>query len=316
MDWLVVLGIPIGIVFLYFASDWMVDGAKKLALRLGVTPFVVGLTVVAFGSSAPEAITSVVSIHTPELIVGNVVGSNIANVGLAIGLAAVLKPLVCRYEKIKFELIAMMVSVVLVTLLSVTGVIGTLSGILLIASLFVFVYLVYRLKKDDTDDPDFVLPDKSISMWKSIVMVIVGLLGLFIGAQIFIDGAEELAYGFGISPLLIGLIVVAIGTSLPELTICIMAASKGESDLVVSNIVGSIIFNCFFALGIGAVLVDIPIGDSVLFFHMPMMIVMALALFIMVRAKNSVTRPMGAILIIMYVAYILMMVIDPSLTLN
>lgn len=315
MDWLVVLGIPFGIVFLYFASDWLVDGAKNLALRLGVSAFVVGLTVVAFGSSAPEAITSVVSIHEPALIVGNIVGSNIANIGLAIGLAAALKPLICKYENIKFELIAMMIAVVAITLLSLDGKLGNIEGIVLVVALFIFVYLVYRIKKEDEDDPEFVPPDKSVPMMKNIIMVIVGLVGLFIGAQLFVNGAEELAISLGVSPLLIGLLVVAIGTSLPELTICIMAAWKGESDLVVSNIVGSIIFNSFFALGIGAVLVDIPMSDPVLFFHMPLMIVMCIALFVMIKARNSITRPMGILLIMIYAVYVAIMIIDPSLTL-
>lgn len=314
MDLLVVLGIPIGIVFLYFASDWLVEGAKKLALRLGITPFIVGLTVVAFGSSAPEAITSIVSTHTPELIVGNIVGSNIVNIGLAIGLAAVLKPLVCKYENIRFELICMMISVVAITVLSINGVLGSFEGIVLVLMLFVFVYLVYKVKKDDTDDTEPAVKDRSVSMPKSILSVAVGLIGLFIGAQIFINGSVELAEGLGVSPLLIGLIVVAVGTSLPEMSICIMAAWKGESDLVVSNIVGSIIFNSFFALGIGAILVDIPISDSVLFYHMPLMVIMCLVLFVMVRWKNSVSRPVGAALILMYVVYLGIMIMNPSLT--
>lgn len=313
MDW-VILGIPIGIVLLYFGSEWMVDGAKKLALRLGITPFVVGLTVVAFGSSAPEAITSVVSMHTPDLIVGNIVGSNIANIGLAIGLAALLKPLMSKYENIRFELIFMMISVVLVTLLSINGTIGSIEGIILVIMLFVFVYLVYRVKKGDVDEGPLE-KDMSVSMPKCIVMVVLGLIGLFVGAQVFIDGAVYIAEALNVSTLLVGLIVVAVGTSLPELCICIMAAWKKESDLVISNIVGSIIFNSFFALGIGAMLVDIPISHSVLFYHMPVMIIMSLVLLLMVRTRNSVSRPMGAVLLLMYAAYVAIMVIDPSLTL-
>jgi len=270
--------------------------------------------VVAFGSSAPEAITSVVSTGTPALIVGNIVGSNIANIGLAIGLAAVLKPLVCRYEAIRFELICMMISVIAVTALSVGGVIGQLEGLLLVAALFVFVILVYFIKKDDAGGEP-VAADKNVSMAKCIALVVIGLAGLFVGAEIFVNGAEEIAEGFGISPLVVGLIVVAVGTSLPELSICIMAAWKGESDLVVSNIVGSIIFNSFFALGIGAALVDIPISESVLIYHMPVMILSCIALTAMVRVKNSVARPMGILLLIGYALYIAIMMINPTLTL-
>lgn len=315
MDWLLVLGIPVGIVFLYFASEWLVDGAKKMALRLGLTPFVIGLTVVAFGSSAPEAITSIVSRHTPELIVGNIVGSNIANIGLAIGLAALIRPLVSRYERMRFEMIALVISVIVVTTLSVNGVLGFYEGILLVSALFVFVFVVYIMKREDPEDFDSNTKDMTVSMSKSVLMVAVGLVGLYIGAQVFINGAEELAAGFGISPLMIGLLVVAVGTSLPELSICLMAAWKGENELVVSNIVGSIIFNSFFALGIGAVLVDIPISHSVLVYHMPVMILLAIALFLVVRVRNAVSRPVGAVLLCTYLVYVAVIFMNTSLTL-
>lgn len=314
MSW-ALLGIPVGIVLLYFGSDWLVDGAKKLALRLGITPFVVGLTVVAFGSSAPEVITSIVSVNNPDIIIGNIVGSNIANIGLAIGLAAVLRPLMCRYEVIKFELISMMVAVILITVLSLNGWLGFYEGLLLIGMLFAFVYLVYRVKVSDPDDFPEEKKEMDINLYKCIAFIGVGLVLLYFGARWFVDGAVELAGILGVSELVIGLLVVAIGTSLPELCICLIAAWRRESDLVVSNIVGSIIFNSFFALGIGATLVDIPISDSVIFFHMPVMILMALILFIMVRWKNSVTRPMGAILLTIYATYVALMFLVPSLSL-
>ena len=312
MDW-ILLGIPVGIMLLYFGSNWMVDGAKDLALRMGVTPFVVGLTIVAFGSSSPEAVTSILSADNPDIIIGNIVGSNIANVGLAIGLAAVITPLIGKYEVIRFELITMLVAVAAVTLLSLSGVLGFYEGIVLIAALIVFVFLVYRIKKG-TGEGEALEKNMDISVPKCIAMVVVGLLALYFGADVFVDGAVHLAGELGVSELLIGLLVVAVGSSLPELCICLVAAYKGENEIVISNIVGSVIFNSFFALGLGAMVTSIPISDSLITFHMPVMLILSVILFVMIRTKNSITRPMGVVLLSIYVAYVAMMILVPDLT--
>lgn len=300
----------------------MVKGGKGLALRLGVAPFVIGLTVLAFGSSAPECVTSIVSGDTPQIIIGNVVGSNIANIGLAIGLAALVGPLAAKYSTMRFELIVMMLSAVLITVMAMTGAIGTAEGLILMVLLIVFVFSVYRLKKDDAegqeaytseveedDGPEFMRKTPF-----QILLVIVGLVLLYFGARFFIDGAKELASMVGVSDMLIGLIVVAIGTSLPELCISVMAAYRGEADLAVSNIVGSNIFNAFFVLGVGASLSTVPIVDSMMCFHLPVMLIFSAVMFLMIRGRNRIDRPMGAILVAMYAAYIAMMAFVPSLT--
>ncbi|MDY0293417.1 MAG: calcium/sodium antiporter [Candidatus Methanomethylophilaceae archaeon] len=320
MEWML-LGLPVGIVLLYLGSEWMVDGAKKMALRLGVTPFMVGLTVVAFGSSAPEAVTSLVSTANPQIIIGNVVGSNIANIGLAIGLAALISPIASRYGEIRFEIISAVFSVALLTLLALNGTIGPVEGAALVASLFVFVYLVYRLKKDRPKRaPEAACcsePAEEVrktSLMVCIVMVAVGILALYFGAKAFVEGAKVLASMMGVSDLMIGLIVVAVGTSLPELCICIMAAYRKENDIVVSNILGSVVFNCFFALGIGALLVDIPVTHYMMAFHMPVMVAFTVLLALMIRSGNSVRRWEGAVLLILYSGYIAAMAVWPQLT--
>jgi cation:H+ antiporter len=320
MDW-ILLGIPVGIIMLYFGSEWMVDGAKRLAFRLGVTPFVVGLTVVAFGSSAPECVTSLVSSSTPDIIIGNIVGSNIANVGLAIGLAALISPLAAKYSTIKFEMISMIVSVLIVAFMALFGYIGFIDGVILVAALFIFVYLVYIFKKDDKegqaayDTGEEEKDDgKSSNLVFSCIMIVVGLVVLYFGAKFFISGATDLAKIIGVSDLLIGLLVVAVGTSLPELCICLVASYRGENDLAVSNIVGSIVFNSFFALGIGALVTNVPITQSMMMFHIPVMILMTVLMYAMVRLKNNISRPMGALLVAIYVAYVVIMALNPSLT--
>ena len=307
------IGIPIGIVLLYFGSEWMVDGAKKIALLLGISPFVIGLTVLAFGSSAPEAITSVVSRGTPSLIVGNVVGSNIANIGLAIGLAAIICPLACSFKDTKIEIAAMIISALMMFVLSLTGTIGFLSGAFLTASIFLFVYIVYRLRRDEEHDeePEVV----NDPLWKCILMTALGLALLYFGSEAFIGGAKAAATMLGVSDLLIGLIVVAIGTSLPELCICLMAAYRRETDLAVSNIVGSNIFNCLFVLGIGALLTDIPIADTVMMFHLPVMIIMTLIMCAFIYRNDGIGKKAGIFLTAIYVVYIALIAINPALTL-
>lgn len=319
MDW-ILLGIPVGIVMLYFGSDWIVKGGKGLALRLGVAPFVIGLTVLAFGSSAPECVTSIVSGDTPQIIIGNVVGSNIANIGLAIGLAALVGPMAAKYGSMRFELIMMMVSALIVAACALTGTIGFAEGVVLVTLLFVFVLTVYKLKKNDTEGQEAYTAEveddseRPHGMPYMIVLVLVGLVLLYYGARFFVDGAKELASMVGVSDMLIGLIVVAIGTSLPELCISIMAAYKGEADLAVSNIVGSNIFNAFFVLGIGALLTDVPIVDSMMTFHIPVMLLFSAVMILMIRMKGRIDRPMGAILVGMYLVYMAVMAMVPSLT--
>jgi cation:H+ antiporter len=317
MSWLL-LGIPIGVALLYFGSEWMVDGAKKMAIRLGVTPFVVGLTVVALGSSAPETITSLVSSGNPQIIVGNIVGSNIANVGLAIGIAAVISPIVCRFADIRFEIFSMLAAVVIVSLLALTGTLGFVQGAILLAALCIFIYFTYRTKRGGaaaTDEDDAEKEEVSKTpMWKCVLLVAAGMIFLYLGARVFIDGAVELAGIFGISELMIGLLVVAIGVCLPELCICIVAAYRKENEIVVSNIVGSIVFNSFFALGVGVVYTTVPVTHYTMVFHLPVMILMAALLALLIKGGNKVSRWQGAMLICVYSAYIALMGFFPELT--
>lgn len=312
----VLLGIPVGIVLLYYGSEWMVDGAKNLALRLGVTPFAVGLTVVAFGSSAPEFATCVMSSEAPALILGNIVGSNIANVGLAIGLVALLTPVVSKFQAIRFEMWSMLAVIAMVALFAADGAISRIEGLALVLSLFVFVYLTFRLKKPDGEpvqDRGVPAGGREGSLAFQSVLVLVGIALLFLGAKAFIDGAKELAATLGASELLVGLLVVALGTSLPEFSICIMAGVKGENEILVSNIVGSIIFNSTLALGAGAMLVSIPVSDPALFYHIPVMAAFALAMFLSVRFRDGIGRLAGGAMLVAYLAYVFSLGLFPAL---
>ena len=316
MEW-VLLGIPLGIVMLYFGSDWLVKGAKNLALRLGVAPFVVGLTVVAFGSSAPEMVTSVVSANTPAIILGNVLGSNIVNIGIAIALAAIVCPLAAKYDTMRMEVAMMIITSFAVFILAALNILSLWVGIGLIAALIIFLYVIYRAKKDNTEGQEVYtseVEDGSTQGYPILIALIaVGLILLYFGARFFVDGAVELAHMIGISDLLVGLIIVAIGTSLPEICICLIAASRGENDLAVANIVGSNIFNACAVLGIGAVVAKIPVSESVLYFHIPVMILISLCMFAMIKWKNQISRPSAFVLLGIYVAYLAIMIAVPSL---
>lgn len=315
MFWIAVSLIA-GAAMLYFGSEWLVRGAKGLALRLGVSPFIIGLTIVAFGSSAPECITSIVSTSNPSLIIGNVVGSNIANIGLAIGLAALAGPMAAVYKDMKLEIWTMLAVCAGLCALGLLGSIGMYIGIVLIALLFVFLYVVFKRKKTDEsgraayeDD----VKEEKLGTPLLAILCAVGLVLLYFGARFFIDGAKDLATLLGVSDMIIGLIVVAIGTSLPEMCISIMASRRGEADLAVANIVGSNIFNILFVLGIGAVLVDVPVSESMLMFHMPVMLIFSLAMFLFVRFRNRIERPTGMLFVGMYAVYIVIMGLVPSL---
>jgi len=305
-----------GTLMLYFGSEWLVRGAKGLALRLGVTPFVIGLTVLAFGSSAPECVTSIVSSSNPEIIIGNVVGSNIANIGLAIGLAAIVGPMAAVYKNMKLEICTMLIASVGLCILALLGYIGWLEGIVMIALLFLFLFVVFKKKGSDKEARESYEEDvteETLAPHWLVILVIIGLVLLYFGAKYFVEGAKELAQLMGVSELVIGLIVVAIGTSLPEICISLIAARRGEADMAVANIVGSNIFNILFVLSVGSLFTDIPISESVLTFHLPVMLLFAVVMFLIVRFYNRIGRKTGVLFVGMYVAYIAVMGLIPSL---
>lgn len=308
------LGIPLGLILLYYGADWLVEGAKKAALILGVSPFVVGLTIVAFGSSAPEAATALMSAKSGAIVLGTVVGSNIANIALIIGISAMIFPLTTRYKDIRLEIYALLGSAVLMIVLSATGVIGLLPGLLLFALIFLFVLMVYRNSSTSRQVmPEPLIPQDG-SLSRQLLMSVLGLALLIIGATVFIDGAVALAEILQVSELVIGLIVVAVGTSLPELTISVVAAFKKETEIALSNIIGSNIFNALFVLGIGAVISPLIVPASLLQFDLPVMLLLTLILISFIRWKDGIPRYVGLLFFFIYVAYILLTVL-PTLTL-
>ena len=313
MEW-VLLGIPIGIVFLYFGSEALVDGGKNMALRLGITPFVVGLTVLAFGTSAPEAITSVVSRNDPGIIIGNVVGSNIVNIAVCIGLAAMIFPISSVFKDNRIEFITMILASLIVLVMAFGG-IGMIEGVILLLLLALFIFIVYKTKVNSPEAQAEAaeMGEADKPMWKCILYIIAGLVLLYFGADMFVDGSKEVAKMAGVSELVIGLFLVAIGTSLPELCVSIMAAFRHENDIAVSNIIGSNIFNAFFVLGIGAVITDIPVYDSLFTLHIPVMILLSVLMTLFIWRWGKVNRLSGAVLVAVYAVYAIIILAMPDL---
>lgn len=302
------LGIPLGFILLYYGANWLVDNAKRIAFVLGVSPFVIGLTIVAFGSSAPEAALSVMSSKSADIVLGNVVGSNIANIGLVVGLSALIFPLSTRFDTVRFEVWVMFLAALLITFIAWFGIFELPHGILLLALIFLFIYAIYR---GSQNDPMKEVVDATVesdadraSLGRYIIMTVVGLAALILGANVFVDGAVVLADMLNVSELVIGLIVVALGTSLPELSICIVAALKKETEIILSNIIGSNIFNAFFVLGLGAVVAPIAVPSSMLSLDFPVMILLSILLAVAIRTYGVVSRKEGALLLAVYVAYV------------
>ncbi len=313
MEW-VLLGIPVGIIFLYFGSEALVDGGKNMALRLGITPFVIGLTVLAFGTSAPEAITSIVSRNDPGIIIGNVVGSNIVNIAVCIGLAAIIFPISSVFRDNRIEFITMVLASLVVLVMAFGG-IGTIEGIILLLMLALFIFIVYKTKVNSPEAQAEAaeMGEADMPMWRCILYILAGLVLLYFGADMFVDGSKEVAEMMGVSELVIGLFLVAIGTSLPELCVSIMAAFRHENDIAVSNIIGSNIFNAFFVLGIGAIVADIPVYDSLFTLHIPVMILLSVLMTLFIWKWGKVDRISGSILVAVYVAYAVIILAMPDL---
>ncbi len=310
-----------GLVGLYAGSRWLVDGASNLAASMGISSFVIGLTVVGFGTSSPETIFSIIASAqgAAEVSLGDIMGSNIANIGLILGLSAVIAPLLMSFKLLKNELLLMLGSMTLLTILGIKGQFGLLDGIILL-SVFAFftVYsLVSALKErvpavvESEFSTEVPLADPRQKRRYAII-VLVGLAALLIGAQAVVAGAIGLATEFGIDEMVIGLTIVAIGTSVPELSVSIAASIKKKTDILISNIIGSNIFNSLFVLGIGRLLCNIEVAVEPFLITSSFMLALGIILTISLFRKSRISRPIGLLFLAIYgiyLAYLLTQVI-------
>ena len=313
--WLDVVWILAGFVILVYGADWLVEGASRLALKLGMTPLVVGLTVVAFGTSAPELAVSVTSAISGEadLAVGNVVGSNIANILLILGISALVAPLAVHQQLIRLDVPIMVGASVLFYVLAVDGELGLWDSTLLFGSVVAYVAFLIRESRMGGNviapEYDAELSEEKAepgSMAANLGLVLLGLVGLVAGSRALVTGAVNIATAFGVSELVIGLTVLAIGTSLPELATSVVAASRGQRDIAVGNVVGSNIFNLLSVLGLTglASLGNVPVSAEALRVDIPVMLAVAIACLPIFRSGFVVSRINGALFLAGYGLYL------------
>ena len=295
----------IGFILLIKGADWFVDGASSIAKSLKIPSLIIGLTIVAFGTSAPEAAVSITGAFAGanDITVGNVVGSNIFNLLVVVGVAAFICPLNVKRSIIAKEFpFAIMGAFVLIVLGYDSkyhnypdNVLTRADGIMLLVLLGIFMYYLIELaltsRKNGTDEEEEI---KTYSMPKSI--------GIVLGGDWVVDAASDIAITFGMSQSMVGLTIVAVGTSLPELVTSIVAARKGESDIALGNVIGSNIFNIFFVLGISSFIHEITINNAV-FFDMFIMLAASFITYGFAASKRKINKPEGAFLVLLYVAY-------------
>ncbi len=298
-----------GLALLVAAAGVLVRGAAALALRLGLTPLVVGLTVVAFGTSAPELVVSVQAAVAGAggIAVGNVVGSNIANVGLVLALAVLIRPLAADESLFRRDLPVLIAVTALASGLLLDGAVGRWEGGTLVVGLV--AYLVWSVRAAHAEQASLDLPvtEPTGPAWRDAVLVAGGLAGLVVGADLFVDGAVRLAEAAGVSNAVIGLTVVAVGTSLPELATTVVAALRGESEIAVGNVVGSNVFNLLGILGTGA-LVRPLVAPGLEPADLAVMGALALALAGTLWTGRRLVRWEGAVLLAGYVGYVVYLV--------
>ncbi len=300
----------LGLVLLYFGAEGLVRGSASLALRLGIGPLLVGLTVVAFGTSAPEMMVSVKAAYMGQgdISVGNVVGSNICNIGLILGFSALIVPIKVASQIVRVDTPIMIAVTALAIAVLYDGSLSRTEGIVFFLLLIVYIVFSIRLAKKQAADPLAQEFSDEVKISKSgvaidVLMVIGGLVMLVFGAQFLVDAAIEIAKAFGLSEAVIGLTIVAIGTSLPEFATSLIAAIKKEADIAVGNIVGSNIFNILGILGLSATITPLS-SAGITGLDLGVMAVFALALWIFSRSGQSISRIEGVVLILAYGGYI------------
>lgn len=296
--------VVIGVLALLGGAESLVRGASQLALRWGISPLIVGLTVVSFGTSMPEVMASLFAVFqgaSGDIALGNVIGSNIANIGLICGVTALIRPIpVCDDTRLR-EWPIMMAATIFLTALLYLGPIGRLDGIVLLACLFAYVFYQYNLAQDQRGENGNSQPLDPV--WKECLFVIAGVAGLALGGYWLVDGAIALAEILGVSERVIGILVVAIGTSSPELATSLVASLRGHHSIAIGNVIGSNIFNILFVLGIVGALKPFDFSPVLLTEDMPVLFYFSLVLGAFGYFFKEMRKGSGALLLLSYTAY-------------
>ena len=305
-----------GFILLIKGADYFVDGASSIAGKLHISPLIVGLTIVSLGTSAPEAVVSIIASleGNGDMVIGNIVGSNIINISLMLGVTVLISPIIIEREtqtrEIPYALIAAALLLVFMSdqfLFSAeSNAVGRIDGIILLAGIGLFLYYTFvkaRRTKKATQDTEAKKAGNDSSWFKNI-----GLAGIIFGGDLVVDSASSIALSLGMSQALVGLTIVAIGTSLPELTTSIAAARKGEAEMAFGNLIGSNIFNIFFVLGLSAVISPLSVSGS-LFTDAWILILITGVLMALALWKGKLSRLSGGTLALLYVIYLVYIII-------
>ncbi|MBD3247955.1 calcium/sodium antiporter [Candidatus Falkowbacteria bacterium] len=316
--WLTLLLFLIGFFLLIKGADILVEGSSSIAKKLKISDLVIGLTIVAFGTSAPELIISVIAAikGSTGISLGNVIGSNISNTLLILGVAAIVTPLTLKKntvnKEIPFSLLAVVAVAIMINDYAMDGYTSNAltrsDGLVLMLFFAIFMYYTFGISKQKTNVLENISQKDDIkvySAWQTLLMVVLGLAGLYFGGQWIVNGAKEIAFMFGLSEALVGLTIVAIGTSLPELAASVVAARKGRADMAIGNVVGSNIFNFIWVLGLSSAISPINFDTALNFDILTLVgITVILLMLIYVGKKNILDKYEGIALLSLYVMYI------------
>ena len=299
---------------LYFGAEWLVRGAARIAANMGISPIVVGLTLVSLGTSAPELVVGIAAALDDKVgvLMGNVMGSNLANIGLILGATAVIRPLAVPDRVISRDVPIMVLVTILVYPLVLDYTVDLGDGVILLALLIVYIAFTFRTAEEDMSDlqeePDELgegaeEPEGAQSLLANLGLVAAGAVGLAFGGRAIVEGASELAIIMGVSEEVVGLTIVAVGTSLPELVTSIVAAARQQTDIAVGNIVGSNIFNLTAVLGTSALVRELTVDPSILARQLPAVFIISLLVWPVAASARKVRRSEGVLLLAAYFGF-------------
>lgn len=308
----------VGFALLIKGADWFVDGASKIAKILRISPLLIGLTIVAFGTSSPEATVSILAAldGSAEVSLGNVIGSNIFNITLVVGLTALLNPLKVESETIRkeipFTLLGSTVLLVLISDVALQGFTENLitrsDGLIFLLIFSIFMYYIFEVARNSRDKMEVQEESEKATWGKNSIRTVIGLAAIIFGGELVVRNSTEIAVSLGMSETLVGLTIVAIGTSLPELVTSIMAAIKKQSEIALGNIVGSNIFNIFFVLGTSSLITPLPVNGKV-FVDIGLMLILTVILLVFSRTNYRIGKIEGSFLAVAYVLYLVFIII-------
>ncbi|WP_343348452.1 calcium/sodium antiporter [Terrisporobacter petrolearius] len=306
----------IGFLFLIKGADFFVEGSSSIAKKFNIPSLIIGLTIVAFGTSAPEAAVSITAAirGQNEMAIANVVGSNIFNILFVVGVTAMIKPIYVQKSTILKEFPFLLLSSIVLVILAYDvwfqgyseNILTRADGLIFIALFIIFIYYLIDMainSNDETNEENY----KIMPLSKSILLSIGGLLGIIIGGNFVVNSASDIAMSLGMSENLVGLTIVAVGTSLPELATSIVAAKKGESDIAIGNAVGSNIFNILFVLGVSSCISNVPVQAEA-FTDMFVMIVSTIIVYVLAISNRKINKVEGIIINLLYIAYFIFII--------